>query len=872
MSNLKVENLDVDTQITVGGNPIPSQSDSATLTNKNLDDTTTAIVDTSDATKKIIFDAAGTTGTSTTLLSSQTSNKILTFPDASDTLIGKNTTDILTNKTMSGASNTFSSIPQSAITSLTSDLALKANLASPTFTGTVTIPSPFTLGSTSITASGTEINFLVGVTSSIQTQFSNKQPLNTTLTSLAAFNSNGIIVQTAASTFTSRSIVAGSSKVSISNGDGVSGNISIDVVPVNFTGIPESGVTNLTTDLAAKEVLTNKSTSTSLGTSDTLYPSQNAVKVYVDNTVSAAVVGLLDDRGNFNASGNVFPSSGGSGTAGAILKGDLWTISVAGTLGGHAVTAGDVIRALVDTPGQTDSNWAISENNFGYIPLNSANNLSDLTSASTARTNLGLGTLATQNGTFSGTSSGSNTGDQTITLTGDVTGSGTGSFAATISANAVTNAKFRQGAALSVVGVTGNATANVADISGTANQVLRINGAGTALAFGAIDLSQSAAATGVLQSTSMPALTGDVTNTVGTLATTISNNAITDAKISSHTSTKITITTKGQLNSNIVYIDQANSFSANDQTFKAANMKIVDATTASKLLTFNNAGQSASTTLTLATNSTTSQTLNFPDITASDTITTLGLAQTITGAKTFNDNILKIRNPGNTFSYSIRSSAIGSALDITLPLITANDTFDVLGLAQTFTGAKTFGDSILLFRNPANTFSYTIRTSAITAARDLTIPLTTQNETIAVQPGVLQSLPANPTGTTSTTGLMMGLAGAFTPRVTGRVYIQLSGNLTNGTGDDGASVNLRTGTGTAPTNGAALTGTIRTGTVRGSNVTSGGSSTIPIHPFCIQAIVTGLTVGTAIWIDAAVAAITGGTASIQNLSLTAYEI
>lgn len=92
-------------------------------------------------------------------------------------------------------------------------------------------------------------------------------------------------------------------------------------------------------------------------------------KAYADTLV----VGLLDDRGNYNASGNTFPASGGSGSAGAILKGDLWTISVAGTLGGHPVTAGDLVRALVDTPGQTDANWAIQENNFGYVAENSAN-------------------------------------------------------------------------------------------------------------------------------------------------------------------------------------------------------------------------------------------------------------------------------------------------------------------------------------------------------------------------------------------------------------------------------------------------------------------------------------------------------------------
>jgi hypothetical protein len=92
-------------------------------------------------------------------------------------------------------------------------------------------------------------------------------------------------------------------------------------------------------------------------------------KTYVDGLVG----GLLDDRGSHNASGNAFPASGGSGTAGAILKGDLWYISVGGTLGGVSVAVGSSIRALVDTPGQTAGNWDILSVGLGYVPENSAN-------------------------------------------------------------------------------------------------------------------------------------------------------------------------------------------------------------------------------------------------------------------------------------------------------------------------------------------------------------------------------------------------------------------------------------------------------------------------------------------------------------------
>ena len=109
---------------------------------------------------------------------------------------------------------------------------------------------------------------------------------------------------------------------------------------------------------------------------------ESNAKSYADGLV----IGLIDDRGNYDASGNTFPTTGGSGPAGAILKGDLWTVSVAGTLGGHAVTSGDLVRALTDAPGQTDANSAITENNIGYVPENSSNKSSSVATDATSTT------------------------------------------------------------------------------------------------------------------------------------------------------------------------------------------------------------------------------------------------------------------------------------------------------------------------------------------------------------------------------------------------------------------------------------------------------------------------------------------------------
>lgn len=132
---------------------------------------------------------------------------------------------------------------------------------------------------------------------------------------------------------------------------------------------------------------------------------------------------------------------------------------------------------------------------------------------------------------------------------------------------------------------------------------------------------------------------------------------------------------------------------------------------------------------------------------------------------------------------------------------------------------------------------------------------------------VSQATPANPTGTTSTTGVMMGLAGAITPVYTGRVLIIICGSVENGTINDGAKWQIRYGTGTAPVNTAALTGT-----TAGPLQTLTETVAAEIVPFCLSAIVTGLTLATAIWVDLSLAAVTGGTATILNVGISIVEI
>ena len=154
-------------------------------------------------------------------------------------------------------------------------------------------------------------------------------------------------------------------QVQFNDGGVMAGNAGLTFVKA--TGIlTATGFSGPLTGAASlNELLTNKATT--FGTiNDTLYPTVKAV----NDAITTAVIGLLDYRGSYDASTNLFPATGGSGIAGAIFKGDFWIVSVAGTLGTIAVTPGDLVIALVDTPAQTASNWDLIQHdlNNAYLP------------------------------------------------------------------------------------------------------------------------------------------------------------------------------------------------------------------------------------------------------------------------------------------------------------------------------------------------------------------------------------------------------------------------------------------------------------------------------------------------------------------------
>lgn len=247
-------------------------------------------------------------------------------------------------------------------------------------------------------------------------------------------------------------------------------------------------------------------------------------------------------------------SANSSGVSAAITGTDGQVLRVSGTaLGFGTIVAAGIAADAVITVKILDANVTYAKiQNVAALSVfgrsgNSSGVGADITGADgqalrVSGTTLGFGTLATaghadasityakiqdvaglsvvgRSANSSGVSAAiTGTDGQALRVSGTALGFGTLATAG-YADNSVTLAKVAQGTALSVLGVTGNAGANYADIAAASDsQVMRRSG--TAVGFGAVDLTATNAVTGALRSGCFPTLTGAIVTAGATLATT----------------------------------------------------------------------------------------------------------------------------------------------------------------------------------------------------------------------------------------------------------------------------------------------------------------------------------------------------------------
>lgn len=179
--------------LTLTGTTITGAIVAASIDEAKLDASTNASLDSADSALQAEVDGSTTnelqdifktvaTTSGTSPVADSTTDTLTLTAGTGITVTGDSSTDAITIATTITDTNTnASTICVGSTTYLDGEgncddiSSVYAPLASPTFTGTVTMPTPFTLGAVSVLPTGTELNYVDGVTSAIQTQLNAKQ-------------------------------------------------------------------------------------------------------------------------------------------------------------------------------------------------------------------------------------------------------------------------------------------------------------------------------------------------------------------------------------------------------------------------------------------------------------------------------------------------------------------------------------------------------------------------------------------------------------------------------------------------------------------------------------------------------------------------
>lgn len=257
---------------------------------------------------------------------------------------------------LSGSVMSVLSANTSRITVSGSGVDLASGVVTPGTYTKVTVDTYGRVTGSSTLSAGDIPNITESQVTNLTSDLSGKQSHTANLDGLSALATTGLVVRSGSGTFVTQAVTAGSTKVTITNGDGVAGAPVIDVTPANFTGIPESAVTNLTTDLAGKLAVANNLSDVANAVSafnnikqPASFTSTGAVLRTFYNVVDYGAVGdgVTDNLTAFNSANTAAASTGGTIfiPPGVFMLGGNWNVSANVTVQGAGIDV-TILRTL----------------------------------------------------------------------------------------------------------------------------------------------------------------------------------------------------------------------------------------------------------------------------------------------------------------------------------------------------------------------------------------------------------------------------------------------------------------------------------------------------------------------------------------------